>query len=62
MTGELENEDVGYGLNIPGKVIDEGCRCEMIDRVNAFMGAVGCAFMASPWSANNGRAIADTQL
>lgn len=34
----LEKEDVGYGLNIPGRVMDGDYRCEVMVRVNAFMG------------------------
>lgn len=38
MTVELENEEGGFGLNIPGKVTDEGYGCKVIVWVNAFMG------------------------
>lgn len=44
-----ENEEVGQGLNIPGKVVDGDHRYKEMVRVNAFMGGV---------LATNGRAIA----
>lgn len=34
---ELESEEVGHGLNIPGRVVGGDYRCEEMVRVNAFM-------------------------
>lgn len=48
---EWEIEEVGHGLNIPGRVVGGDYRCKEMVRVNAFMGGPlgGCA-------------IADTRL
>lgn len=35
---ELESEEVGHGLNIPGRVVGGDHRCKERVRVNAFMG------------------------
>jgi len=40
---EVENEEVGHGLNIPGKVVDGDHRCEEMLRMNAFVGCVQLA-------------------
>lgn len=35
---ELESEEVGHGLNIPGRVVGGDYRCKEMAKLNAYMG------------------------
>lgn len=51
---ELENKEVGHGLNIPGSFVGGDYTCKKTVRMNVFMEGI-YLYMPRPQLANNGR-------
>lgn len=54
---ELQNEEVGHGLNIPGSMVGGDYTCKEMIRMNVFMGDI-CLYMPRSHLANNGKVMA----